>query len=217
MQRSVSTRWLAELGLIGVTVFTAGVLALHVAQPDMSPLEIAVSFYVHGRHGWLLTLGLLALGLGSLALTIALSMRQVRSRIGLILLVAWSVGVIAGGIFATDPPGNWDRHPSVTGAIHGLAAMVAFSALPAAAIFLTRSFRHDANWRRLQGTLDSLTIAVAVSYAVFMASLMPALVRPGPPILLGLTERILIVACIAWLAAVAIGLWRIEELATASP
>jgi hypothetical protein len=217
LQGPTTTRWLAALGLTGVGVFAAATLALHVVQPDLSPLEAAVSYYVHGREGWLLRLGLMSLGLGSLALVIALSMQNTRSRIGLILLGAWSAGVIAGGVFAADPPGNWDRPPSVSGAIHGLAAMIALAALPAAAVFLTRSFRRDARWRPLQGMLDLLTVIVVLSYVAFMASLAPVFIRPGPPILLGLTERILIAACLAWLAALAIGLWRIEVVATAPP
>jgi hypothetical protein len=130
------------------------------------------------------------------------------------LLGAWSAGVIAGGLFAADPPGNWDRPPSLSGTIHGLAAMVAFAALPAATVFLTRSFRQDARWHRLQWTLNLLSVAVVLSYVSFMASLAPVFIRPGPPILLGLTERILIVACLAWLSAVAIGLWRALDAAS---
>jgi hypothetical protein len=217
LQRSPSTRWLAAIGLAGVAVFTLALLALHVVQPELSALDEALSYYVHGHRGWLLTLGLLALGVGSLALAIALVLQRTRSRVGLFLLGVWSVGVIVGGAFAADPPGNWDRPPSVSGAIHGLAAMIAFLALPAAAVFLTRSFRHEARWRPLQGTLNTLSVAVVSSYVAFMGSLTPALVRPGPPIWLGLTERILIVACLAWLAVVALGLLRIDGTAIASP
>lgn len=213
MQRSTATRWLAVLGLIGVAVFAAAILALHAVQPELSPLEEAVSYYVHGRYGWLLTLGLLPLGLGSLALAIALSVQKARSRIGLILLGAWSMGVIVGGIFAADPPGAWDQPPSASGTIHGIAAMIAFAALPAASVILTRSLRQDARWHPLCPTLNLLSIAVVSSYVAFIASLTPVFVRPGPPILLGLTERILIVASLAWLATVAIGLWRMDSAA----
>jgi hypothetical protein len=214
LQGSTASRWLAAMGLTGVGVFTVATLALHDVQPDLSPLEEAVSYYVHGRQGWLLTFGLLSLGLGSLALVIALSMRMTRSRFGLILLGTWSAGVILGGLFAADPPGNWDRPPSASGTIHGLAAMVAFAALPAAAVVLTRSFRHDAGWRELQRTIGLLTVAVVLSYVAFVASLAPVFIRPGPPVLLGLTERILIVACLAWLSAVGIGLWRTNDAAS---
>ncbi|HJQ81803.1 MAG TPA: DUF998 domain-containing protein [Lacipirellulaceae bacterium] len=217
MQRSTATRWLAAVGLIGVSVFAPAILALHVIQPELSPLQEAVSYYVHGRRGWLLTLGLLSLGIGSLALAIALGVQKARSRTGLVLLATWSVGVIVGGIFTADPPGSWDQPPSAAGTIHGIAAMIAFAALPAAAVTLTRSFGQDARWLPLRGTLNLLSAAVVSSYVVFMASLTPVFVRPGPPILLGLTERIFIVASLAWLTTVAIGLFRLDQVADAAP
>ena len=60
------------VALSGVAVFALAILALHFLQPALSPRDEAVSYYVHGRHGWLLTIGLIALGTGSLALTAAL-------------------------------------------------------------------------------------------------------------------------------------------------
>jgi hypothetical protein len=54
--------------------------------------------------------------------------------------------------------------------------------------------------------LFGLAVATAVSLIVFYASLMPVFIRPGPPILLGLSERILLGLYLVWLAAVAINL-----------
>ncbi len=210
-----STRCLAIVALIGVAVFTVTMLALHVVQPGLSPLHEAMSYYVHGRHGWLTTLSLLALGIASLALTIALGIQNKHSIIGFLLLGAWSVGIICGGIFAADPPGHWDQPPSVAGAIHGIAAMVAFAAFPAATVALVRSFRRDSQWQTLNGALTALSVAAVCSYVVFMASLTPVFVRPGPPILLGLTERILVLANLAWLVVVALRLLRIERAPSA--
>src|SRR6185503_10296936 len=98
----------------GLAVFALTTLALHVLQPALSFRDEAVSYYVHGNHGWLLTIGLIALGTASLALTAAL-------------------------VHAT-----WSAPPSV---------------------------------------------------------LMPVFMRPGPPILLGLSERILLGLYPVWLAA----------------
>jgi hypothetical protein len=43
---------------------------------------------------------------------------------------------------------------------------------------------------------------------LFAAALAPVFVRPGPPILLGLAERLLLASYAAWLAAAALGLIR---------
>ena len=84
--------------------------------------------------------------------------------------------------------------------------MVAFLALPIGALFLARSFRRDPAWKEAAGLLFGLAVATAVSLVVFYASLIPVFIRPGPPVLLGLSERILLVLYVVWLAAVAIKL-----------
>jgi hypothetical protein len=57
------TNWLAYACLSGNGCFVVAVLALHLLQPELSPLNEAVSYYVHGAQGWLFTAGLLAWGL----------------------------------------------------------------------------------------------------------------------------------------------------------
>jgi hypothetical protein len=52
--------------------------------------------------------------------------------------------------------------------------------------------------------LSLLTGAAAISLIAFMASLMPVFIRAGPSILLGLSERVLIVTYLAWLTLVAV-------------
>lgn len=54
--------------------------------------------------------------------------------------------------------------------------------------------------------LFGLAVATAVSLMTFFASLMPVFLRPGPPILFGLTERLLLALYVAWLGAVALNL-----------
>ncbi|HEX2474801.1 MAG TPA: DUF998 domain-containing protein, partial [Lacipirellulaceae bacterium] len=101
---------------MGIAIFTAAMIALHAFQPGLSPLDEAMSYYVHGRQGWLTTLGLVALGVGSSALTIALSIHGMQSFWGILLLAIWSIGALLGGIFSADPPGNWEKPPTVSGA-----------------------------------------------------------------------------------------------------
>ena len=209
-----SLRLSARVALAGIAAFALAVLVLHGLQPALDPATQAVSFYVHGAHGWLLTAGLLALGLGSLALTVGLA-RSVRgaagARAGRWCLGVWGAGVLLGGIFPADPPGNWSAPPSVAGLIHGNAALVAFLALPAAAVLLSRAFRRDPNWRGVTAASSALAAAVVICLILFLASLAPAIVSPGPPVLLGLTERALIAACLAWLGVAAVGMLRVAS------
>jgi hypothetical membrane protein len=194
--------------IVGVAIFVLAVLALHVLQPGLNPLDDAVSYYVHGKSGWLLTVGLIALGFGSLCLVFGLD-RTTGGRwatTGRWLVGVWAVGVLLAGVFPADPPGHWNEPPSLPGMIHGNAAILAILVLPLGALCLARSFRHDQRWRRDASLLLVLAVAAAISLILFMASLVPVFVRPGPPILLGLSERILLVTYSAWLAAVGVGI-----------
>jgi hypothetical protein len=201
------------VALAGVGSFILATVLLHWLQPELDPLNEAVSYYVHGAYGWLLTAGLLGLGIGSMVLTIGTG-RAVDgpgTKTGLWLLAIWSVGVLVGGIFPADPPGNWDKPPSIPGLIHGNAALVAFLALPIAGVVLARSFRTDARWQRSATLLLTLAIAMVLSLGAFAASIVPVLFSPGPPWLLGLTERILIGVCVLWLGIVTLGLVRTDK------
>src|SRR5262245_65557165 len=96
---SLLTTWLASACLLGNGCFTVIVLALHLLQPELSPYNEAVSYYVHGDQGWLLTVGLLCWGFGSVALLLGLA-RNVGAQVGydgLWVLAVWSVGVVVGG------------------------------------------------------------------------------------------------------------------------
>ena len=189
--------------LIGLFTFTLIIVVLHVLQPALSPRDEAISYYVHGSHGWLLTVGLIALGVASLVLTAGLATDGPGAKPGRWLLAIWGTGALLGGLFPADPPGNWSAPPTVAGAIHGTASMVALLALPAGALFLARSFRRDPRWKDAARLLFGLAVATVVSLVAFYVSLVPVFIRPGPPILLGLSERILMGVYVAWLAVAA--------------
>jgi hypothetical protein len=198
--RTSRDRVAGSLTLAGMAGFALTVGALHVLQPGLSPRDEAVSYYVHGPFGWLLTLGLLSLGAGSLALVAGLAPMAYgrRARIGRFVLAVWALGVLLGAVFPADPRGHWDRPPTPGGMIHGQAALLAFVALPVAAVLLSGALRREE--RRHARLLAGLGAATAVSLLLFTASLVPVFVRPGPPVLLGLSERALLACYAAWLA-----------------
>jgi hypothetical protein len=194
--------FLGGAAILGVGTFAVSVILLHLLQPELDPWREAVSYYVHGRGGWLLSAGSAALWAAC-----RLTPEHKIERTALGLLATWTVGVGLGGVFAADPPGQWDRPPSAAGAIHGLAAMAAFTAIPIAAWLVSRQLRNSLSPGRGK-LLRGLAAGVAISYVVFMASLAPVFVTSGPPWLMGFTERVLLVGVCAWLAAAALALSR---------
>jgi hypothetical protein len=208
---SLSTDWLAYVCLSGNGFFAVAVLALHLLQPERSPLNEAVSFYAYGAQGWLFTAGLLAWGAGSAALLLGLA-RTIRIRAGnagLLGLAVWNAGVLTSGLFRGDLPGQRNNSPSVTGLIHENAARVSFVALPLAALLLSHGLRRAPEWRRTAGVLYLFMVMIMVSLIIFLASLLPISDSLSPPMLFGLTERMLLAVYAAWLSAAAIGLLRL--------
>ena len=191
---------LARISLACVGLFTVSVLTMHAVQPELSPVNMAVSYYMNGRLGWILGGGLVLLGLGSLAVVIAERTRA-RSRAGVWLLSAWGICAIVGGIFPPDPPNHWDEPSSMSGMVHGIAAMIAFLAFPPGAWLLSRTFVSRA-----------VAIGCAVTLVVFLVCLAPVFSN-RPPYMLGLIERVLLLFYVAWLVAFIIAARRAGESA----
>jgi hypothetical membrane protein len=180
---------------------------LHAIQPELSPIDDAVSYYMNGRSGWVLGLGLVAMGVGSLCL--ALGLRGLGfgadARAGLWALAVWGVGAAIGGMFAPDPRGHWDQPPSISGMTHGIAAMVAFLAFPVASLRLSK---------KMGGRLlPRLAVCGAVLLAAFFLCLAPVFFN-RPPFALGLVERILLAVMAAWLIAAG---FRVRQAAKGLP
>lgn len=196
-------------GLIG---YLAAAGAADLVNPDWSPVESMVSHYVHARAGWLITVALLSLAAASAVLLRLAATRTRGGRLGLWLLGVWTAGVLLGGVFPTDPPGKWDQPPTPAGMVHGIAGLLAFAVLPAAAVVLTRTWRRDPRWHPL---VRALTIAAALTVTTFLVLLLAFVdVQGGPsPVgpwesLIGLAERVMLWSYVAWLALVAMGLRR---------
>jgi hypothetical protein len=199
----------ARIGTAGVALFVASVVLMHAVQPELSPIEMAVSYYMNGRLGWLLGLGLISLGIGSLSLGAGLRrlLGQTGTGVGFRLLVLWSVGCILGGLFPPDPPGHWDEPPSISGMIHGGVAMVAFIAFPVAAWLLSRRVAPLPELPVAARLLVPLAIFCTVSLAVFFVCLAPVFAN-RPPYALGLVERVLLVFYAGWLVALGVNMTR---------
>jgi hypothetical protein len=190
---------LSMICLAGVACFVVANAVMHVVQPALSPWNDAVSYYMNGAFGWVLGLGLVALGAGSLALCDALR-RGLRPlpKLGIWALALWGMGAIAGGLFAPDPIGSWNRPPSLSGLIHANAAMAAFLAFPVAALRLSASVGAFGDTTAVHRLLVSLAWGSLVTLILFFACLAPVFAN-RPPLLLGFVERVLLLFYLGWL------------------
>lgn len=201
----MASGWLAAANVAGAAAFAICSLLMHVAQPELSVWDDAVSYYMNGPWGWVLGAGLVAMGLGSLCLLAAIRRNLSGAPVGRWALGLWGMGAAIGGVFPPDPIGSWDKPPSVPGMIHGGAAMVAFLALPVAAVALS----HAKGWRMgAERALPALAWVCVALLLVFFVSLAPAFANRAPHGL-GATERLLLTAYVAWLVAAGSAIRRV--------
>lgn len=201
----------------GLVLPLIGFAVADVINPDWSPAEAMISHYVHAPHGgWLVPLGALSMAVASGTLTWLAAAYARGSRAGLALLGVWTAGLLVAGVFPTDPPGQWDQPPTMAGTLHGVAALLAFATLPAAAVVLSRVWRRDPRWRPVAGGLAVTAALAVVAFVLFMITFFDVMGGPSLAVgawstVAGLAERVMVWAYVSWLVVAAVALRRIAR------
>jgi hypothetical protein len=194
---------IATLTMVSIAYFIFALVALHFLRPDYNPISRFVSEYAVGPYGLLMTSAFASLSLGSLALVIGLYQgvaRSGRSRLGLVLLAIWGVGVLIAGIFPADLQ---SAPETTTGRLHERASGLAFLSLILATLLLSWRFKQDAHWSSFHrpAVILSLMILVALIGLFLLNSTRFA----------GLSQRIFIIALLVWLLRTAAHLRRVAN------
>jgi hypothetical protein len=174
------------IAMMGLAYFVIAVVALHFLNPAYNLASSIQGNYDLGSYEFLIASTFFGLGLGSLALAIGL--RQVishsaRSRMGLVLLGIWGLGIFLAGIFPANAGGSTVPHmttvhlagifpveveaypETIFSFIHVLAILGSFVSLVLAAILLPWGFRQDDSWhlfRPAAGILALLMLVAAI-------------------------------------------------------
>jgi lysylphosphatidylglycerol synthetase-like protein (DUF2156 family) len=153
-----------------------------------------------------MTTAFVALATGCLALAIGLFLDGPKSwlaRIGAILLLFTSAGLITSAIFPTD----LETVPSTpTGDIHTVSFLVNVVSISVSAIMLTVSYGGSERWRRRQRPALIFTALLIIAFAAQYFTL-----RRGAPY--GITNRLFVAVLMSWLLSNAFWLRQ----ATTSP
>ncbi|MDO3701241.1 DUF998 domain-containing protein [Micromonospora sp. C28SCA-DRY-2] len=194
---------LLALGGIALAALLAVIGHLEVNE-DLDPWSLTVSDYAVSDRGGVIDVAMVVLAAATAALLPALRRavtpadnrrprpgRIAGGRLGEILLAAWVGGLLLAAIVPTNEPGL----PMDTAAyVHRYASVVAFLALPVGGWLLARRLP-AATGRWVRGfALASLALAAVMVWSAY----------PGDRVLLGLIERLLILAEVALLATVAL-------------
>ncbi|MFI7215290.1 DUF998 domain-containing protein [Micromonospora maritima] len=186
------------LALGGIAL--AAVLAVigHVeVNDDLSPWSLTVSDFAVSDRGGVIDTAMAVLAVAGLVLLPALR-RCGAGRLPLALLTAWSAGLLAAAVVPTNEPGT----PMDTAAyVHRYASVLSFLALPVVGWLLARRLgAGHAGWLRAW-TVASLLLAAAMIWSAY----------PGDRALIGLAERLLILAETALLTTLALAVSRRGE------
>ncbi|AKF09059.1 hypothetical protein DB32_006208 [Sandaracinus amylolyticus] len=192
---------------LGAAAATLALLAsLHVLSPELDPTWRMVSEYAYGRFGWVLSLMFVAWGLASWALALALRPRVSTrgERVGWAFLVLAGVGQAMAAVVDV-------QHP-----LHSLAALIGIPSLPIAALLLTAPIARERPALRWAAHATWVCVVLmAAAFALLITTFVQAggdtsaepgtvtTLPPGVIAVVGVANRLLVVAYCAWVASVA--------------
>jgi hypothetical protein len=188
----VAAHWRSMPGvaIAGSIAFVILLALLHLLRPDLDPSWRFISEYEMGAHGWLMRLAFLCLGVSTAAIALALMpiAAGVAGCLGIALLAVSAMGMFLASVFL----------PDVKGGLHDMGAML--DQIPFAALLIQWRLSRDASRRSTSWTLAVLPMATFVLFMVAMAVQLPRNGgRPGPEVLVGWPNRLMILAQCAWL------------------
>jgi hypothetical membrane protein len=197
-------------GIVGPLAFIAVFLLEGFTRPGYSQWRHYVSQLATGPGGWMQVVNFVVCG--SLVFLFAIALRKAikgtRGAIGgPVLIGVFGIDLIVAGVFSTDPalgyPIGAVQVHTAHGMIHGLAGLVAFTSLPAAAFVMAWHFGAQLGGRRW--TLYSAAIGALIIVMFIAMTTTSALDGVGrwPNAPTGLLQRIAIIGGWTWIAMVA--------------
>lgn len=197
------TRAAGTLALSGVLAFASVAAVLQWLRVDLDWVRAPLSFYLIGPHGpWLQAAYMaLAITLGALGVGYYHAMpAQARSRMAMGLFLLGAIALAVTAIAETDRGGG--RVLTLAAKVHAIAAPLAFLGTTLGMLVQSWSLRRDPRWR------ERFALAFGLAVFCFVALWLHALWRDLPR---GLSQKVVIVAILAWLALAAHWLRRSDR------
>jgi hypothetical membrane protein len=187
---------LATASLVCFVCASLGLLLMHVLRSDYELATHMISDYAVGKYGWVMSTVFVAwsIGIAMLLSALLLSGRSsIPRKIGVLLLAITSVGLLVSAAYRTDLPGYPD---TPEGNIHTLSFLANVLCMLIAIPLLSFDFGRDKALRSYRPVALTLALAVVLAFFIQFFTL-----REGMPY--GLTNRLFVVALLAWLICTA--------------
>ena len=197
----------ATAAIVSFAYSSLAIASMHLFRSDLAPAHHMISEYATGPYGLVMKSAFLAMGIGSMAISIGLfriGPASMMARISAFLFGIASVGLVVSAIFDMDLPGT---PATQAGEIHDMSFLVNVVSLLLAIMLLSTACGRDERWRSYQRTSLSLAGLIILAFVLQFLSF-----RKGAPF--GLANRFLLVALSAWIFATA---FRLRMVAANRP
>jgi hypothetical protein len=212
-------RDLLSCGVIGPLLFVVVFTIEGTLRPGYRPRRHFVSSLARGPRGWIQVANFLACGVFMLSFAVGLFSGVAPGLRGVavpVLFVLFGLGLIVAGIFRTDVAATDADASYVAGAsqpatrrglVHGLASLVVFGSLIAAAfVWAWRSWRGGALlWAAYSGVTGLVVLRFFVGCSSLVSKEVNGDISDAP---IGLSQRLAIIPGWIWIALVAARLIR---------
>ena len=193
-------------GMIGSLLFLAVFVAEDVFSPDFNWLSTAVSEHSRTPHGRIQITTFMVVGLLLVIFSRGINeeLHNVPgSRTGALMIGITGVCLILSGPFVTDPGGVVMGSSDATwqGAVHGIVGAIAFTLMPLSCFVFYRRLRSQRAYSSFARW--SLTVCFFIIFGIALLKLAQLGVMRG---LLGLFQRLLLVAYFGWIFVLALRL-----------
>lgn len=223
-RQSLITRVCLLAGAVGPLLFLLILLIEGATRPGYSAWLNYGSDLELSSQGWEQIANFLLCG--ALCMAFAVGLRRIwptgRASVwGPLLLGLFGLGLVAAGVFVTDPGRGYPAGAPLKGDpqtwhgyVHGINAIVVFLVLIIACFVLAHRFASDPQ-NRHWATYSWITGAVLLVIVILSTAAAPLAESGGVPLPLGLIQRVQIFLGWGWLALTALRLWRQESRAMA--
>lgn len=202
---------LSLVGILGALLLFLVTVGLNLLQPQVSPIRDPISSLALGRGGILLEYTFALAGLATVALAAGLH-RGIRNTTteaaATALLVVGGAEVALLGLFPTDPT---VVPTTVAGQVHFILAGSGFLLMGISFILYTHTFQEDRHWNGYRRPATWLAWSTVALFAVQAALVLREQVSVRINGYVGIAQRLLVVAILAWVLATCMALRRVAR------
>lgn len=203
----------AKCSLLFNLIFVVLLGLLHIIKTDIDPSWRFISEYAIGKYGWLMQLAFLSLAISNVATWLAIrdALTSFWGRVGSVLFLVGTLGLLLAAIFVTDPINAPPEARTTSGNLHNIGGGLGLFGFIGTLIF-SRRLLVSPEWKSSRAAVWIATAIVILGFLISFISITVIAAQHdgkfGPDTPVGWPNRIGILSGCVWLAIVA---WKAKS------